>query len=82
MAVYQLILLYIDNRNVKGVEFYLIELIKLLKVLGIDNFDIVPEWAKPILQFVVDHEGLTIIKYSLPYSETSISSSRTYVLST
>ena len=42
-------------RNVKGVEFYLVELVKVLKNMGIDTFDVVPEWAKPILQFIVDH---------------------------
>lgn len=44
-------------------EFYLIELIKLFKNLGIENFDIVPEWAKPIIQYVLFNEGLSIIKY-------------------
>ena len=41
------------HRKVVGVEHYLVQLLKLMKVLGIDGFDIVPEWAKPILQFVV-----------------------------
>lgn len=41
------------------------QLLKLLKVLGIDAFDIVPEWAKPILQFIIHEEGLSVIKYNV-----------------
>jgi hypothetical protein len=47
---------------VKGVEFYLVDLMRVLKLLGIESIDTVPEWAKPILQFVVHCEGLSIIK--------------------
>lgn len=50
------------SRNTKGVEFYLIELMKLLKAMGVEHYDIVPEWAKPILHYVLEHEGLGIIK--------------------
>ena len=53
----------LTQRNVGGVEFYLVQLLKLFKVVGVEVFDIVPEWAKPILQFVVQNEGLSIIKY-------------------
>lgn len=30
----------------KGVEFYIVDLIKVLGLYGIRKFDIVPEWAK------------------------------------
>lgn len=30
----------------KGVEFYIVDLIKILNLIGITKFDIVPEWAK------------------------------------
>lgn len=45
-------------RNAKGVEFYLIELVKQLKEVGVEHFDVIPEWSKPILQYVVKEEGL------------------------
>jgi hypothetical protein len=45
---------------------------KLFKNLGIENYDIVPEWAKPIIQYVLTNEGLSIIKYKFYNLETFI----------
>lgn len=41
----------------------------MLKGLGVESIDTVPEWAKPVLQFVVRNEGLSIIKYCTVYLE-------------
>jgi len=54
----------------------LVQLLKLFKMVGVEVFDIVPEWCKPILQFVVQHEGISIIKYFISYSEIFIQYSK------
>lgn len=37
---------YNFSNSMKGVEFYIVDLIKILNIYGIRKFDIVPEWAK------------------------------------
>ena len=43
-------------------DFYLGELMKVLHAMGVRKFDIIPEWAKPMIKFVLEMEGISVLK--------------------
>ena len=46
----------------KGVEFYVVDLIKIFNIYGVKKFDIVPEWAKDIITYIIESQGIGILK--------------------
>ncbi len=46
----------------KGVEYYIFDFVKMLGVYGIRKFDVVPEWAIKVINFVVRKQGTSIVK--------------------
>ena len=53
--------LYLDS-NIKGVEFYTVEIVRILYSLGIEEYNAVPCWAKEIIPYIIKHYGKTITK--------------------
>lgn len=58
----ELVIIYSYYRSMKGVEYYIFDFVKILGVYGIRKFDVVPEWAKNVIKFVVDKQGPSIVK--------------------
>ena len=46
----------------REVEFYIVFLIQIFNSYGIKKFDIVPEWAKDIMCYIIEKQGLDILK--------------------